>query len=212
MKPRLDLSLYLVAGPADCRNGDLISTVLQAIEGGVTIVQLRDKKLSDADFISLGKSLHAAMAATGVPLIINDRVHAAMEIGAHGIHVGTTDMQPSQARKLVGDRLLIGTSVDATGAASLPDPAFADYVGIGPVHATGTKPDHDPPIGFDGLAGLCRASGVPTVAIGGLSANDAAQVLAAGANGMCVVSAICAQANPHAAAQALSDAIRKARS
>jgi thiamine-phosphate pyrophosphorylase len=211
MKPEFDLSLYLVAGPADCRNGNLIPTVMAAIEGGVTIVQLRDKTLSDADFIALGKQLFAAMTGTNVPLIINDRVSAALAVGAHGVHVGTSDMPPSEARKLVGDHLLIGTSVDVTGVASLPDPAFADYVGVGPVHATSTKPDHDPPIGFDGLARICTASAVPTAAIGGLSAKDANPVFTARANGMCVVSAICGQDDPHAAAQTLADAIRKAR-
>ena len=212
MKPEFDLSLYLVAGPTDCRNGDLVATVMDAIKAGVTIVQLRDKKLSDSDFVSLGKQLKSAMATTGIPLIINDREHIALEIGAEGVHVGTTDMPPHEVRRLVGSNMLIGTSVDATGTASLPDARFADYVGIGPVYSTSTKPDHDPPIGFDGLARLCSASTVPTVAIGGLSAIDAAQVIAAGADGMCVVSAICGAPDPGSATQVLSDAIRKARS
>lgn len=212
MKPEFDLSLYLVAGPSDCRNGNLVETVMAAIDGGVTIVQLRDKKLPDADFITLGKSLREAMAGTQVPLVINDRVEAALEIAADGIHVGTSDMPASEVRKLVGGNLFIGTSVDATRAASLPDPAIADYVGVGPVHATVTKPDHDPPIGFEGLAGLCALSQVPTVAIGGLSATDTGQVLAAGANGMCVVSAICGAPDPRSAAQSLSAAITRARS
>lgn len=212
MKPTLDLSLYLVAGPADCTRSDFITTVLAAIKGGVSIVQLRDKTLSDDDFTALGVQLKSAMAGSRVPLIINDRVQVGLGIGADGVHLGTSDMPAAEARRLVGDTMVIGTSVDATGKASLPDPRFADYVGIGPVYATTTKPDHDPPIGFDGLADLCAASKVPAVGIGGLSAKDASRVIGAGAAGMCVVSAICSAPDPRAVAQSLADAIRKARS
>ena len=212
MKPKLDLSVYLVAGPADCAGGDLLQTVTDAVAGGVTVVQLRDKTLPDADFIALGRRLKQALADSGVPLIVNDRVEAALEIGAHGIHVGGNDMPALRVRSLAGDGMIIGTSVVRADPATLPDPAIADYVGIGPVFATSTKPNHDPPIGFDGLARLCAASAVPAVAIGGLKPDHTKNAIRAGARGVCVVSAICAAPSPRLAAQTIANRVRSARS
>ena len=212
MKPAIDLSLYLVAGPADCANRDLPTTVREAVAGGVTVVQLRDKTASDAEFFALGLKLKEALAGTGVPLVINDRVHLVEQIGAHGIHVGVKDMPAREVRKIVGDSILIGTSINPADLSTLPDPAFVDHVGIGPVFATATKPDHDAPIGFDGLARLIAQARVPAVAIGGIKHGHAAQALKAGAHGICVVSAIAGAADPRDAARRLKAEIEEARS
>ena len=211
MKHPIDLSLYLVAGPADCANGDLIATVREAVAGGVTVVQLRDKTASDEDFVALGRKLKQALAGAGVPLVINDRVHLVEQIGADGIHVGVKDMPAREVRKIVGDDILIGTSINPADPATLPDPAFVDHVGIGPVFATSTKPDHDAPIGFDGLARLIAQAKVPAVAIGGIKHGHAAQALKAGAKGICVVSAIAGAADPRDAARRLKEEIEEAR-
>ena len=211
MKHPADLSLYLVAGPADCANGDLIATALEAVAGGVSVVQLRDKTASDEEFAVLGRSLKAALAGTGVPLIINDRVHLIEAIGADGIHVGVNDMPAREVRRMAGDHVLIGTSINPADPATLPDPAFVDHVGIGPVFATTTKPDHDTPIGFDGLARLIAQARVPEVAIGGIKHGHAAQARAAGANGISVVSAIAGAADPRDAARRLKKEIEETR-
>ena len=211
MKPTADLSLYLVAGPADCANGDLVATVREAVAGGVTIVQLRDKTASDDEFVALARQLKATLEGTGVPLVINDRVHLVEATGAQGIHVGVNDMPASEVRRIVGDDVLIGTSINPSDPSTLPDPAFVDHVGIGPVFATSTKPDHDAPIGFDGLARLIAQAEVPAVAIGGIKHGHAAQALKAGARGICIVSAIAGAADPRAAARRLKSEIEEAR-
>jgi thiamine-phosphate pyrophosphorylase len=211
MKPAIDLSLYLVAGPADCANADLVATVREAVAGGVTVVQLRDKKASDEDFVALGRQLKQLLAGTGVPLVINDRVHLVEQIGADGIHGGVKDMPAREVRKLVGDGVFIGTSINPADPATLPDPAFVDHVGIGPVFATATKPDHDAPIGFDGLARLIAQARVPAVAIGGVKHGHAGAALKAGAQGICVVSAIAGAADPRDAARRLKVEIEEAR-
>lgn len=212
MRPVIDISLYLVAGPADCANGDLVATVREAVAGGVTVVQLRDKTASDEEFVGLGRKLKTVLVGTGVPLVINDRVHLVDEIGADGIHVGVKDMPASEVRRIVGDSILIGTSINPADPATLPDPAFVDHVGIGPVFATSTKPDHDAPIGFDGLARLIAQAKVPAVAIGGLKHGHVAQALKAGAQGICVVSAIAGAADPRDAARRMKAEIEEARS
>jgi thiamine-phosphate pyrophosphorylase len=211
MKPAADLSLYLVAGPADCANGDIVATVSEAVAGGVTIVQLRDKTAPDEEFVALGRQLKAVLDGTSVPLVINDRVHLVEAIGADGIHVGVNDMPAREVRRIVGDSVLIGTSINPADPATLPDPAFVDHVGIGPVFATSTKPDHDTPIGFDGLARLIAQAKVPAVAIGGIKHGHAAQALEAGAQGLCVVSAIAGAPDPRDAAHRLKAEIEEAR-
>jgi thiamine-phosphate pyrophosphorylase len=211
MKRPVDLSLYLVAGPADCASGNLVATVAEAVAGGVTLVQLRDKTATDAAFMDMGRELKQVLLGTGVPLVVNDRVHLVEAIGADGVHVGVSDMPAREVRRIVGDDILIGTSVNPADPATLPDPAFVDHVGIGPVFATSTKPDHDAPIGFDGLARLIAQARVPVVAIGGIKHGHAAQAIAAGAQGICVVSAIAGAADPRDAARRLKAEIAEAR-
>lgn len=211
-KPTADLSLYLVAGPKDCASGDLITTVAKAVRGGVTLVQLRDKTCSDENFISLGKQLVEVLNGTGVPLIINDRVHLLDAIGAAGVHVGVSDMPAAQVRAQIGPDKLIGTSVKPDDLSTLPDPQLVDHVGIGPVFATATKPDHDTPIGWDGLARLISHTPVPAIAIGGVGKGHASHAAKAGAKGICVVSAICGAPDPRAAAATLKAEIEEATS
>lgn len=118
---------------------------------------------------------------------------------------------PPATRKQIGSSMILGLSVETEELAAAVDPAIVDYAGIGPVFATSTRPDHKPPIGIDGVARLARACHVPGVAIGGLEATHAEYVLAAGAKGLAVVSAICGTPDPRQAAASITDAIRKAR-
>jgi len=211
MKPSFDLSVYLITDPLLCAGRGLIETARAAVRGGVKIVQLRDKTASDVALISQGRALKEALAGSGALLIVNDRVEVARAISADGVHVGQSDAAAADARKALGPDAIIGLSIQTTEHAAALDLAMVDYIGVGPVFATATKPDHAPPLGFDGLARVCTASALPAVAIGGLSAAHARAVFAAGARGLAVVSGICAAEQPEAAARAFAEAAREAQ-
>ncbi len=212
----IDLSLYLILDPELCDAFGMAETARAAVSGGVTAVQLRHKTATTDEMVAAGRALQPALAGTGVPLIVNDDVDAALALSAEGLadglHVGQGDLPPAEARARIGTEMILGLSVETIADAEAVDAAVVDYVGAGPVLATGTKPDHKPPSGFDGLAQMVAASPVPSVAIGGLKAHHAAQVVAAGAAGMAVVSAICGSDDPRAEARHIAEALREARS
>jgi thiamine-phosphate pyrophosphorylase len=200
---RFDLSLYLVLDPDLCARTGLVETARRAVAGGATMVQLRDKSATTAQLVETGRALMAALSGTGATLIINDDVEAALACGADGVHIGQSDRTVAEARAALGPRAIVGLTVETPELARRIDPAVADYVGAGPVFATPTKPDHEQPVGFEGLAAQVAASPVPAVAIGGLKARHVARVLATGAQGVAVVSAICGQPDPERAASDL---------
>jgi thiamine-phosphate pyrophosphorylase len=175
------------------------------------MVQLRDKHAATIGMIETGRALKQALEGTGALLIVNDDVEAAIAIGADGLHIGQEDMDAHKARTMIGPDMILGLSVETAPLAAAVDPGLVDYTGVGPVFATPTKADHKQPIGFDGLAKLVKASPVPSVAIGGLKADHVAQVFAAGAKGVAVVSAICGTPDPEAATRHIAAEIRKAR-
>lgn len=210
MRP-FDLSVYLVLDPLLCRDLSMVETTRAAVAGGVTMVQLRDKEAGTTRMIETGLALKSALAGTGVPLIVNDNVAAAIAIEADGLHVGQEDMQAAEARARIGSAMILGLSIETPGAARAVDGSAVDYVGIGPVFATPTKEDHKPPIGFAGLAELVTLSRRPAVAIGGLKVEHAARVIATGAEGLAVVSAICGRPDPRAEAMRIAEAVRSAR-
>lgn len=203
MRRTFDLSLYLVLDPGLCAGIGMVETARRAVAGGVTMVQLRDKLCERAALVRTGRALKDALAASGVPLIVNDDVDAAVEIGADGLHVGQGDMPAAEARRLIGPGAILGLTVETPVLARTVDPGLVDYIGAGPVFATPSKADHKPPVGFDGLAAQIAASPVPAVAIGGLKTIHVARAFVAGARGVAVVSAICGQPDPEAAARAL---------
>jgi len=206
-----DLSLYLVLDPDLCAGIGMVETARLAVAGGATMVQLRDKHAGTIRMIETGRALKQALDGTGALLIVNDDVEAAIAIGANGLHIGQEDMDAMRARTMVGPDMILGLSVETAPLAAAVDPGLVDYTGVGPVFATPTKADHKQPIGFDGLAKLVKASPVPSVAIGGLKADHVAQVFAAGAKGLAVVSAICGTPDPEAATRRIAAEIRKAR-
>lgn len=200
---RFDLSLYLVLDPGLCQDGGMVETARLAVAGGATLVQLRDKDGGTVRMIETGRALKAALAETGTKLIVNDDAEAAIAVGAGGLHVGQSDLSIAEARARIGPEAILGLSVETPGQAAQVDPALVDYVGAGPVFATSTKPGHAPAVGFQGLAAMVAASLVPAVAIGGLKAQHVGPALAAGTKGVAVVSAICGQPDPEAAARAI---------
>lgn len=199
---RLDLSLYLVTDPRLCAERGLVETVVAAVRGGVTVVQLRDKHASDGEMIDQARRLKAALAGSGVPLIINDRLAVAVESGADGLHMGQDDGEVEAARATLGEGALLGLSVQTLEQMAQVDAGRLDYLGLGPVFATPSKHDHAEPLGFEGLARLAAASPLPAVAIGGLKAEHATAVRQAGTLGPAVISAICGCPDPEAAARA----------
>jgi thiamine-phosphate pyrophosphorylase len=175
-----------------------------ALQGGADVIQIRDKDAPDLVLAAMISDLLPDIRATPAKLIINDRVDLAMACGADGLHIGQGDGDPARIRAQIGPDLILGLSVeDAAHLAQLP--AGVDYLGVGPVRATASKADHAAPIGFDGLARIIAGTTLPCYAIGGLAAEDAAAVKAAGACGMAVVSAISRAADPVAACRALGN-------
>ncbi|MEA3641061.1 MAG: thiamine phosphate synthase [Lamprobacter sp.] len=207
----IDLSVYLITDAALCARAGLLETVAAALRGGATAVQLRDKQASDAALIEQGKALKALLRGTHVPLIVNDRIKVAVAIGADGLHLGQSDGDVAEARAALGAEAILGLSVQRRDQLKTPELSLVDYLGVGPVFATATKPDHSSPLGFDGLAAICAESPLPVVAIGGLSAEHAASIWSAGAVGMAVVSAICTAADPELATREIAEAWRAAR-
>lgn len=173
-----------------------------AVRGGASLVQLRDKTSLDGDLADLVRLLLPEMAALGVALIVNDRVEVALTTQAHGLHIGQGDGDPTAVRGRMLPGMILGLSVETVAQARTIPPGV-DYIGAGPVRATATKPDHAAPIGFDGLAQIVAAAGLPTYAIGGLKPGDAAGLRAAGAIGMAVVTAVTRAPDAEAATRAL---------
>jgi thiamine-phosphate pyrophosphorylase len=205
---RLDLSLYLVVGREDTMGRPIKEVVLDAVHGGVTAVQLREKHASTRDFVDQARALTALLRPFGVPLIINDRVDVALAAGADGVHVGQDDMSAADARRLVGPDVIVGLSITTLAEAESADLSAVDYVGVGPVFDTPTKLDAAPPLGIAGTTKVCHVLSLPSVAIGGINCDNAARVRATGVDGIAVVSAICSAASPADAARRLVIASR----
>ncbi len=207
----LDLGVYLVTDPEMTAQRGLAATVREAVAGGVSMVQLRDKHASDAALIEIARALKRVLAGTGVPLIINDRLAVAQLVGAEGVHLGQDDIAPELARARLGPRAIIGLSVSTRAEIARVDPTFVDYAGLGPIFATSTKRDAGKALGDARFAALRKHIPVPVVAIGGVTLDNASRAFAAGADGVAVVGAICAAADPQAAARRLAEIARAAR-
>jgi thiamine-phosphate pyrophosphorylase len=205
-----DLRLMLVTDAAMTARRGLLATVREAVAGGVTIVQLRDKDASDDDLVALARALRTELAPRSVPLIVNDRPVVAKAAGADGLHIGQEDGDPRAARLLLGPDAILGLSVTRAAEAATVEAGIVDYVGLGPVFSTATKADAAPPLGLDGLSAVGAMLPAPFVAIGGIDAANAASIMASGASGIAVVSAICAAPDPEAAAAALRVALEAA--
>ncbi|MFZ2625585.1 MAG: thiamine phosphate synthase [Propionibacterium sp.] len=208
-RPELDLSVYLVTDTRMCGGTDaVVATTRQAARSGVTLVQLRDHQLPDDDFVTLGRQLVHALAGTGVPLLVDDRVHLVAPIGAQGAHVGQSDLGIAEARRILGPDAILGLTVqtrEQLAAARALGPGLIDYLGVGALHPTGTKPETGE-IGLARIASLIEVSPWPICAIGGVKAADAPDLAGIGCAGMSVVSAICGQPDAAAATRILKDA------
>lgn len=211
---RIDWRLYYVTDPDLSGGRDRVAhTVEQAVLGGATVVQFRDKNADDDTFrkgvLACREAIESAVAkgAAGAELFVNDRLGIAVELGTH-LHIGQSDGDPAVVRKALGPDRLLGVSVSSRAELdAIAAIGCADVVGLSPVWSTSTKTDTAPALGLDGVRALlaARPAGLPAVAIGGINATNAAKVIATGVDGICVVSAIATATRPREAAARLKE-------
>ncbi|PIE68581.1 MAG: thiamine phosphate synthase [Deltaproteobacteria bacterium] len=202
----IDYSLYLVTDRGLSRGRRTVEVVQQAVLGGVTCVQLREKNCSTREFLTEARALQTLLKPLAVPLIVNDRLDIALAVDAAGVHLGQSDMPLAEARRLLGSARIIGISAESLEDALEAEEQGADYIGISPVFATPTKTDAASPHGLAGVRAIRRRVQLPLVGIGGIGVENAAEVIAAGADGLAVVSAIMSADCPETAARALRQA------
>ncbi len=206
----MELHTYLVTDTALCGARGVADTVRLAVQGGVGVVQVRDAGATARELVHLTRTVLEVVADSGVRVLVNDRADVALAARAHGVHVGQSDLHPTDARRLLGRDAVVGLSVSTVDqvqeALRLP-PACVDYLGVGPVFATATKPEAAAPLGLDGAARLVGVAGeLPCVAIGGIGADNVAEVRRTGVRGVAVVSSVCAAEDPQTASSALRGA------
>lgn len=193
---KFDPSLYLVTDRTLTMGRELIEIVEQAVKGGVTMVQLREKNCQDKEFYNLGLKLKELLAESKVPLIINDRIDIALAVGADGVHLGYNDIPVDKAREILGDSAIIGLSVESFRQVEAAEKYNVDYIGISPVFSTPTKTDTVTEWGIDGIKRIRSISRHKLVAIGGIKPENTSRIIKAGADGIAVVSAICSAEDP----------------
>jgi thiamine-phosphate pyrophosphorylase len=195
--------LYLVCSAAP--EGRELPTLLRAaIAGGVEVVQLREKHMRNEELVSEATAARALCAELDALLIVNDRPWVAREAGADGIHVGQEDIPPAEVRELVGPEMLVGLSTHSPEQIDAVDASVVDYIGVGPIHETPTKPGR-PAVGLELIRYAAAHAPVPFFAIGGLNASNIGDALDAGATRVCVLRAIAAAEDPEGAARGLRE-------
>ncbi|QNO18537.1 thiamine phosphate synthase [Caproicibacterium amylolyticum] len=203
---KIDLTLYLVTCSDGLSEKDFLTKVEQACRGGVTLVQLREKKKSTREYLHLAKAVKEITDAYGIPLIIDDRADIAVACDAAGVHIGQEDLPVWAARKIVGNDKIVGTSAKTVAQALAAQKGGADYLGVGAIYPTTTKVITTlTPIAV--LSDICRAVSIPAIAIGGLNLGNCQALKGVPIAGISVVSAIMKSENPEAAAQKLHAAV-----
>jgi thiamine-phosphate pyrophosphorylase len=209
---RLDLRLNAIVDP-ECAGGYAIADLAaRCARGGATLVQLRNKHSETRALIEEARAIKQALAPFAVPFVVNDRVDVAMASGADGVHLGRDDMAVEDARRLLGPNAIVGLSIKSVAEAEAARLDLVDYVGSGGVYATSSKQQKNAPIGPAGLARVIaalrhRAPALPVCGIAGIDASNAAEVIAAGADGVAVISALSLVPSPETAARQLRDIV-----
>lgn len=211
-EPRVDLRLYAILDPAVARGRPLPDLARAAVAGGATLVQLRMKEADTRSMVEAARAVRAALAGTGVPLVVDDRVDVARAAGADGVHLGARDLDPETARAILGPEAIVGVTVHFAHEAEALRPGIATYAGLGPLFPTTSKDPGTPPLGPEGFARLAAAvrarhPDLPICAIAGIDAGNAAAAIEAGADGIAVISALFAPDDVAAAARALRAAV-----
>lgn len=208
MKDPRTWDVYLVTDRCFSLGRPILEIVEQAVAGGVSVVQLREKDLTTRDFYEEGLLIRDFLRARGVPLIINDRIDVALALDADGVHIGQDDMPLAIARRILGAGRIIGLSVNEPAHINPETAALADYFAISPIFATPTKTDTTEPWGLDGLRRARSLTDLPLVAIGSIKLDNAREVVEAGADCVAVVTAITMATNPEKAARQLVREVR----
>jgi thiamine-phosphate pyrophosphorylase len=209
---RLDLRLNAIVDPERAGGHQLADLAMRCVRGGATLVQLRDKHAETRALIDEARAIKLALAPFAVPFVVNDRVDVAMAAGADGVHLGQDDMAIEDARRLLGANAIIGLSVKSVEEAEAARLDLVDYVGSGGVYATSSKQQKNVPIGPAGLTRIIavlrrRAPDLPVCGIAGIDASNAAEVIAAGADGVAVISAVSLAPSPETAARQLREIV-----
>jgi thiamine-phosphate pyrophosphorylase len=204
----LDILLYGIVDPQIARGRPLADLAAAAAKGGATLIQYRAKDASTREMVREARAIRAALAGTGVPLLVNDRIDVALAAGAEGVHLGADDMELADARRLLGGEAIIGATLKHAGELPYLASARIDYACIGGVFATQHKDNADAPLGLDGYRRLREAAraalgGLPVGAIAGITAENAASVMAAGADGVAVIGAMFGSDDVEAATRGL---------
>jgi thiamine-phosphate pyrophosphorylase len=207
----LRLDLYVVTDAHLSGGLGHLESARRALRGGADVIQLRDKCLSGLDLYRLGSDLAAIAHQKGALLIVNDRLDIALACGADGVHLGQDDMPVKEARRLAPQGFIIGASVGSVEGARAAERDGADYVGLGPIFPTQSKDDAGEACGLGLLREVKSKISIPVVAIGGIGAGNATDVIAAGADGIAVISAVVSQDDIVVAARELKEIIRKGR-
>jgi thiamine-phosphate pyrophosphorylase len=202
--------LYLVTDEAACCGKDLISVTEAAVKGGVDLVQLREKNLPEKDFFKKALRLKEMLDRYNVPLIVNDSLPVAIACDAAGIHVGNTDAPPQTIREQWPTCTILGYSLEYEEQLLAVDASLADYLALSPVFSTPTKTDTVVTWGLEGISKIRSLTTKPLVAIGGIHAGNAGEIIRAGADCLAVVSAICSSPDPALAAEKIRKEIAKA--
>lgn len=200
MKKRVNYNLYLVTDRDVLKGRDLCLSVEQAIQGGATVVQLREKDVSSLEFYKIALEVKNVTDKYNVPLIINDRLDIAMAVDAAGVHVGQSDIPCKAARGILGDNKIIGVSTATVEEAIAAEKDGADYVGVGAMYLTATK-TNTRPVTIEYLAKIKKSINIPVVAIGGINENNFIPLKNTGIDGLAIVSAILGKENIKEAAE-----------
>jgi thiamine-phosphate pyrophosphorylase len=207
--PRYDL--YVITDSALSRGRSHVEVARAALDGGADVIQIRDKSSTAYNLSCMAAEIQPIARKFGAAFLVNDRVDVALVSGADGAHVGQDDLPAREARRLLPRPRLVGVSVSTREEARRAQKDGADYIGVGPVFASSTKPDAGEPLGVERLAEIASSVTIPVVAIGGITVANAAAVFEAGARGAAVVSAVVSAENVTAAARALKRVIAQAR-
>lgn len=203
----LDTTLYLVTDSTGLTEQEFLSRTEQALQGGVTLLQIREKERSTREYIHLAAQVHELAKRYNVPLLVDDRVDVALAVDAEGVHVGQTDMPVDMARRMLGPDKIVGATAKTVPQALEAWQQGADYLGVGAIYPTTTKVV-TVITSTETLADICAAVPIPVNAIGGLNRDNLGVLKGTGIRGICVVSAIMKAADPKAAAQQLREAFR----